>query len=240
FGVRLDSGDIHYLSMEVRKILDANGLQNTAISVSNDLDEYIIQTLTNAKAPIDIWGVGTQMITGGNEAAFPGVYKMAARENRDGQMEAAIKFSDNPEKTTNPGIKQVYRIRDEQGMYVADVLALDEPENREIIETGKTYTFWHPSGDYRSFSHTVNGNAEPLLHKKFENGISVDVSYNPPLSDIRANLRQNLDFLDQSYKRLLNPHVYKVSVTERLRALKLDLINNYLGNRSLHSGVSHE
>ncbi|MCL2833257.1 MAG: nicotinate phosphoribosyltransferase [Treponema sp.] len=240
FGVRLDSGDIHYLSMEVRKILDANGLQNATISVSNDLDEYIIQTLTDAKAPIDVWGVGTQMVTGGNEAAFPGVYKMAARENREGQMEAAIKFSDNPEKTTNPGIKQVYRIKDEQGMFVADVLALEDAENPDIIEKNKNYTFWHPSGDYRNFMHTVNGSTIPLLHRIIIDGNPVlnpadnTALYNMPLSGIRSNLSREIEFLDQSYKRLLNPHVYKVSVSERLRVLKMELIKNYLGNRMSH------
>ena len=238
FGVRLDSGDIHYLSVEVRKILDANGLNNATISVSNDLDEYIIQALNDAGAPIDIWGVGTQMITGGNESAFPGVYKMAACENSEGILEAAIKFSDNPEKTTNPGVKQVYRIRDDQDMYVADVLVPEDEVNSEKPEKGQTRTFWHPSGDYRNFSHTITGNAELLLKKRLEKGVPVEDPGKesprfpiPELSVIRTNLRQNLASLDQSYKRLLNPHIYKVSVSESLRTLKLDLIKKRLGNQ---------
>jgi nicotinate phosphoribosyltransferase len=230
FGVRLDSGDIHYLSLEVRKILDAAGLTKAKITVSNDLDEFIVQTLTNAGAPIDSWGVGTQMVTGGNDSALSGVYKLAARQNEAGRFQAAIKFSDNPEKTTNPGIKQVYRVKDEGGMCVADVLVHEDDAEREIIETGKTYTFWHPSADYRSFSHTVTGNAEPLLKKRFENGKPCGPS--PTLAEIRATVNNQLESLDQSYKRLLNPHVYKVSVTERLRTLKLDLIKNHLGSRS--------
>ncbi|MDR0473621.1 MAG: nicotinate phosphoribosyltransferase, partial [Treponema sp.] len=105
FGVRLDSGDIHYLSVEARRMLDEAGLKNATITASNDLDETIIETLVNAHSPVDTWGVGTQMISGGSDAAFSGVYKMSAREGKDGQLEPVMKFSDNPEKTTNPGLK---------------------------------------------------------------------------------------------------------------------------------------
>jgi nicotinate phosphoribosyltransferase len=231
FGIRLDSGDIHYLSVEVRKMLDAAGLPEATISVSNDLDEYIIQTLTDARAPINSWGVGTQMVTGRTEAAFTGVYKLAARENKAGRLEAAIKFSDNPEKTTNPGVKQVWRIKDDQGMCVADVLSLEDdgtPDSMEKIEKGKTYSFWHPQTDYRRFTHTIEGSVEALLRKRLEQGKAV--SPEPSLEDIRAKVRGELDSLDHSYKRILNPHIYKVSFTAKLRDLKLDLIKNYLGD----------
>jgi nicotinate phosphoribosyltransferase len=126
FGVRLDSGDIHYLSVEVRRLLDEAGLEKATITVSNDLDESIIETLVNAGAPVDNWGVGTQMVTGGTDAAFTGVYKLTARKGHGGLLLPAMKFSDNPEKTTNPGVKQVWRIKDIAGMAVADVLSLDE------------------------------------------------------------------------------------------------------------------
>jgi nicotinate phosphoribosyltransferase len=227
FGVRLDSGDMHYLSVEVRKMLDAAGFPKATITVSNDLDESIIQTLTDAGAPIDTWGVGTQMVTGGTDPAFTGVYKLAAREDETGGLMAAIKFSENPEKTTNPGVKQVWRIRDSAGLYVADVLALEGSGEDEAFETGKTYTFWHPSADYRHFSHTISGSAERLLKKRLENGSLL--SGLPSLENIRALVRQELKSLDQSYKRILNPHIYKVSITGKLRTLKLDLIKNYLG-----------
>jgi nicotinate phosphoribosyltransferase len=228
FGVRLDSGDIHYLSVEVRKALDAAGFPEATISVSNDLDESIIQTLTDAEAPIDVWGVGTQMVTGGNEAAFPGVYKLAARQNRQGILEASIKFSDNPEKTTNPGIKQVWRVYDTKGLCIADVLTLEDDETPDLIEKGKHYSFWHPSADYRHFIHTVDGSAEPLLRKRLEKGNIINEE--PSLHDIRATVRKGLESLDHSYKRLLNPHIYKVSISSRLRSLKLELIRNYLGD----------
>jgi nicotinate phosphoribosyltransferase len=168
------------------------------------------------------------MVTGGSDAAFTGVYKLASRQNKQGILEAAIKFSDNPEKTTNPGTKQVWRIYDEQGLCIADVLALEDGETPDLIEKGKAYSFWHPSADYRHFSHTVEGNAEPLLKKRLEKGKAVGSEAS--LADIRANVRKGLESLDQSYKRLLNPHIYKVSISGRLRSLKLELIKNYLGD----------
>ena len=227
FGIRLDSGDIHYLSMEVRKKLDEAGLKNAFISVSNDLDESIIKTLTDGGAPVDIWGVGTQMVTGGTEAAFTGVYKLAASEDANGKLAARIKFSDNPEKTTNPGVKQVWRIKDKDGMCVADILALEEPDGGELIEKGKTHVFWHPQADYRRFYHTLEGSVEPLLALRLKDRKTTGEK--PKLKDIQDRVKRELESLDPSYKRLLNPHIYKVSVTTRLRDLKLELIKNYLG-----------
>ena len=227
FGVRLDSGDIHYLSVEVRKKLDAAGLHNATISVSNELDESIIQTLTDAGAPVDVWGVGTQMVTGGGEAAFTGVYKLSARDDGKNALTATMKLSENPGKTTNPGVKQVWRIKDTDGMLVADVLALDDPEEPDLIEKGNTYSFWHPAADYRHFRHSLEGNAEPLLKEKLKGGKALGNVTS--LRDIQARLKKEIEFLDQSHKRILNPHIYKVSITERLRALKLELIKNYLG-----------
>ncbi|MDR3337642.1 MAG: nicotinate phosphoribosyltransferase [Treponema sp.] len=225
FGVRLDSGDIDYLSQEVRRLLDEAGLNDAKISVSNDLDESIIRTLTNAGAPINSWGVGTRMVTGGEDAAFTGVYKLTAKEDGKGRLVPAIKFSDNPEKTTTPGMKQAWRIKDEHGMAVTDVLSLDE--EGDTLKTGMRYSFWHPSADYRRFYHTMNGPAEPLLKLKMKNGESV-VSH-PSLEEVKRLVREDLESFDQSYKRLLNPHIYKVSITEKLHSIKLELIKNYLG-----------
>ncbi|MDR0526319.1 MAG: nicotinate phosphoribosyltransferase, partial [Spirochaetaceae bacterium] len=115
FGVRLDSGDVQYLSCAVRKKLDEANCKNATIAVSNDLDEFIIKALVEQKAPVDSWGVGTRMITGGNEAAFTGVYKLVAHEG-GGVLLPAMKFSDTPEKTTIPGVKQVWRIKDRDGL----------------------------------------------------------------------------------------------------------------------------
>ena len=228
FGVRLDSGDVHYLSVEVRKMLDAAGLQDTTIAVSNDLDESIIKTLTDAGAPVNSWGVGTQMVTGGTQSAFNGVYKLAASNDTKGNLIPRIKFSENPEKTSNPGIKQVWRVKDEDGMCVADVLTLADLADPDIIEKGKTYSFWHPSADYRRFPHTLSGSAQALLAERLNNGKTI--SEEPSLANIQETVRKGLESFDMSYKRLLNPHIYKISISERLKALKLELIKNYLGD----------
>jgi nicotinate phosphoribosyltransferase len=227
FGVRLDSGDIHYLSVEARKMLDQAGFPQATITVSNDLDEEIIHTLREAGAPINSWGVGTQMVTGGTEAAFTGVYKLAAREDEQGNLIPAIKFSDNPEKTTNPGIKQVWRIKDPQGMAIADVLTLIDENGEESLERRNRYAFWHPSADYRHFYHEISGSAERLLKPRMEKGKTLAKT---ELREIRERVNRDLDSLDPSYKRLLNPHIYKVSITGRLRELKLKLIHDHLGD----------
>ena len=227
FGVRLDSGDVHYLSVEARRMLDAAGLQAATITASNDLDETIILTLVNARAPVDIWGVGTQLVSGGGDSAFTGVYKMSAHEGADGQLAPVMKFSDNPEKTTNPGVKQVWRIKDGMGNAVADVMGLCGPVT-DVLEKGGRYAFWHPQADYRHFFHTIEGSVQPLLKKRMENGEPCAPS--PALPEIRAYSQADLDSFDSSYKRLLNPHVYKVSITENLRGLKLELLKNYLGD----------
>jgi nicotinate phosphoribosyltransferase len=225
FGVRLDSGDLYYLTSEVRKALDKEGLHKATIAVSNDLDEDIIEALVQQGAPINSWGVGTRMVTGGNEAAFSGVYKLAAFETPDGTMTPTIKFSDNPEKTTNPAIKQVLRLRDKQGA-ASDILTIDGEDD---IKEGGVYVFWHPSADYRHFRTAVVQKPQPLLTKKMENGRIIDE--NRSLLDIQKHTFESLAEFDETYKRNLNPHIFKVSVTENLRNLKLGLIKEYLGER---------
>ncbi|HIW35922.1 MAG TPA: nicotinate phosphoribosyltransferase [Candidatus Treponema faecavium] len=222
FGVRLDSGDIQYLSAEVRKALDAAGLTGASISVSNELDEHIIETLVQQRAPIDSWGVGTHMVTGGNESSFTGVYKLAARKNPNGAgMIPAMKFSDNPEKTTNPGIKNVWRLYDADGMAKADILALSHEE----IQEGTQARFFHPSVDYRQFAFTPS-RVVPLLTKKIEKGNMLAPPLAPAeqLQKARTAALAQLDTFHGSYKRLLNPHIYKVSITEELKNLKLEFI----------------
>ncbi|MBP5602148.1 MAG: nicotinate phosphoribosyltransferase [Treponema sp.] len=222
FGVRLDSGDISYLTREVRKELDNAGYPQAKISVSNELTEEIISTLVAGNAPINSWGVGTHMVTGGNESSFTGVYKLCARHNKETNgMTPAMKFSDNPAKTTNPGIKNVFRLYDEKGMACADILALED----EVLETGKEYRYYHPMVDYRQFSFTA-ARIEPLLKKRISNGERVQ----PRLSDAEQlkishnNMQSQLETFDESYKRILNPHIYKVSITEKLKDLKMKFI----------------
>jgi nicotinate phosphoribosyltransferase len=231
FGVRLDSGDMYYLSREVRRCLDEAGCQKATIAVSNDLDESIISTLVNQGAPINSWGVGTRMVTGGDDASFTGVYKLAAYENEQGILVPAVKFSDNPEKTTNPAVKQVFRLRDGKGMAVADILSIDnieDPDEVKNFTVGKNYVFYHPSADYRHFSYTLESPPLPLLEKRIEKGKRILPE--PSLTDIQKHCARGLETIDVRYKRLLNPHIYKVSVTQKLRELKLELIKNYLGD----------
>jgi nicotinate phosphoribosyltransferase len=232
FGVRLDSGDIQYLSTKVRSLLDDAGLKEATITVSNELNESIVETLVRSGTPVDVWAVGTQIVTGADDSALTGVYKMAACENSAGQMIPVMKFSDNPEKTTIPGLKQVWRIRDGNGSPLADVLALDGiPDNNretETLEKGGRYCFWHPSADYRHFFQVIEAAPQPLLKKRIAVGEPCG-SY-PSLDDIRAHCEADLETFDSTYKRLLNPHIYKVSVTEKLRNLKLDLIKNHLSS----------
>jgi nicotinate phosphoribosyltransferase len=224
FGVRLDSGDIHYLSTEVRRMLDDAGLINAFITVSNDLDEYIIETLVKEGAPVNSWGVGTKLVTGGQMAAFTGVYKLTARIEKTTSI-PVMKFSDNPEKTTNPGVKQVWRIKDKNGYAVADILSIDD--GTDELKKDMCCCFWHPSADYRHFFHTIEGSVEPLLKKRLEGGVLTCAQ--PSLTEIQAHVAANLDNFDSTYKRLLNPHIYKVSVTDKLRSLKLELLQRHLG-----------
>lgn len=222
FGVRLDSGDISYLTREVRKELDKAGFPQATITVSNELTEEIIETLVSENAPINSWGVGTHMVTGGNESSFTGVYKLAARhDEKTGEMQPAMKFSDNPAKTTNPGIKNVFRLYDENGMARADILALSEEE----IEENKEYRYYHPMVDYRQFSYKA-AKIEPLLNLMIKDGkrITEKLPADQQLRLAREQMKKGLATLDPSYLRILNPHIYKVSITEKLKELKVSFI----------------
>ena len=226
FGVRLDSGDIQYLSCEVRTFLDNAGFPDAFISVSNELTEEIIETLVAGGAPISSWGVGTHMVTGGSDASFTGVYKLAARKSgQDGAFIPAMKFSDNPKKTTDPGVKNVWRLYGADGMMKADIVALDG----ETIETGKPTRFYHPAIDYRNFMFTP-ARVEPLLEKRIENGVLTRERRDEKtcLLDSRETLRTQLEKLDVTHQRILNPHIYKVSITEKLKDLKLKFIEESL------------
>jgi nicotinate phosphoribosyltransferase len=222
FGVRLDSGDIEYLSRETRRALDDAGLRDAKIAVSNELNEEIIYHLKAAKSPVDIWGVGTQMVTGGSDSALSGVYKLAARE-RNGSLVPTMKVSENPEKSTNPGVKQVYRFLDKKEAPVADLIAFDGRE----IHPGEQVKLFHPFMDYRHLTIEVEGKVLPLLQKQMEDGKTLFPR--PSLETIRERTLEQLRKLDSTYTRILNPHVYKVSISEELRNLKTSMIGELLG-----------
>jgi nicotinate phosphoribosyltransferase len=226
-GVRLDSGDIDYLSRKVREKLDAAGLASASIVVSNELDEEIIETLVAEGAPVDMWGVGSHLVTGGHEASFSGVYKLAAVE-RGGVLEPTMKFSDNPEKATNPGVKELYRLHDVSGAAVADVMML----SGETIERGRPLTVHHPSLDTRRFSYTPVGDVSALLGKVMEGGRRVGPM--PSLAAVRAHRQHSLGSIDHTFLRFLNPHIYKVSISGGLRTMKLDFLERY--RSAMHAG----
>ena len=205
-GIRIDSGDLSYLTKAARAKLDEAGLEDATICVSNDLNEQIILTLINDGAPIDNWGIGTHLVTGGNQAALGGVYKLSAKEE-NGIYIPTIKISSSYEKTTNPGIKQVYRFFDKNGQALA-----------------VNHIFFHPFSTQDMFVMRRNSYAEirPLLKKQMENGKRINPS--PSLKEIQSRSIDMLSHFDKSYKRQVNPHIYKVSLSTKLKNLKGDLI----------------
>ncbi len=221
FGVRLDSGDLEYMSKKVRARLDWAGLTRARIMASNELDEHIVHQLITQGAPIDAWGVGTHLVTGGGDPALTGVYKIAARRSGDAWI-PTIKVSNNPEKVTNPGIKQVWRFRNGDGSAVADLICLDE----ERLSAGAPYTFHHPQGDYRSFTLEGYSEVTPLLKLHMKDGVVRGPR--PSVGALQARAREELDRLDDTYKRLINPHLYRVSLSTTLRDLKARLIRENL------------
>lgn len=223
FGVRLDSGDIDYLSRMIRKRLDEAGFPQASIVVSNELDEKIIESLVADKAPINVWGVGTKLVTGGDDAAFTGVYKLSALDPA-GENRPVMKFSDNPEKSTNPGVKNVWRLYDQKGAARLDLISCAD----ETIEAGVEYLLHHPSADWRQLKFEPS-RVEPLLFKVMENGTRTEQL--PEITQIQAFMKERIQGFDPTYLRLLNPHIYKVSITDALFNLKVSLINSFIKKR---------
>jgi nicotinate phosphoribosyltransferase len=218
--IRLDSGDLFYLSREIRKRLDNAGLEDTKIVVSNDLNEEIIHQLITDGAKIDIWGVGTHLITGATEAAFGGVYKLSAKKI-DGSFMPTIKVSNNAAKTTNPGIKQVYRFFNKDGSAAADLIALEE----EVIPEDRPYTFYHPMYFHDKFTLADYGRVKLMLSLKMKDGKRLNGM--PSIKDLQKRVKTNLKDFDTSYKRIINPHIYKVSLSEKLKSLKARLLDEF-------------
>jgi len=217
-GIRLDSGDLAYLSREARRLLDEAGFPNAKICASGDLDEYLIQDLKLQGARIDIWGVGTKLITSSDCPALGGVYKLSA-ELHDGRYIPKIKISENPAKITNPGVKMLYRIYDEYGMAVADLIALDH----EKFNENEPLTLFDPVDTWKTITLT-RYSMKKLLVPIFLEGELVYES--PSLSEISKHSKNDLlTFWDQ-YKRLTNPHRYKVDLSDELWMLKHSMLKN--------------
>lgn len=216
FGIRLDSGDLAYLSKEARKQLDQAGFPNARIVASGDLDENLIRDLKMQGAKIDVWGVGTQLITAKDCPALGGVYKLSAEEE-NGVLQPRIKVSENPTKITNPGVKKLVRFySNKSGRALADMIMLNDEE----VPTGK-YEIFHPVYTLkRKVLH--NYYTEELLKPIFENGRLVYEL--PTLSEIRARVKRQTQVFSPEIQRLTNPHEYHVDLSEPLWQLKNRMI----------------
>ncbi|MDD3920637.1 MAG: nicotinate phosphoribosyltransferase, partial [Eubacteriales bacterium] len=218
-GIRLDSGDMAYLSKKARAMLDAAGYEKAKIFASSDLDETVIRDLKAQGACIDVWGVGTRLITSDDCPALGGVYKMSA-EVVNGVTIPKIKISDNPAKVTNPGYKKVYRLyRRKNGKAIADLIALAD----EVIDDTKPLRIFDPVQTWKSMVLT-DFTARELLVPIFQNGKQVYES--PDIKTIQSYAKQELATMWEEYKRLLNPHVYKVDLSDKLYDLKQGLLRS--------------
>ncbi|MEP1939208.1 MAG: nicotinate phosphoribosyltransferase [Balneola sp.] len=207
--IRLDSGDLAYLSKKARKKLDAAGFPHVKIAASNQLDEYLIKSLLDQKAPIDIFGVGTKLVTAYDNPALDGVYKLASVNDKP-----TLKISENVEKITLPGIKNVTRYFNEDGTFYADGISLqNEQKPVSHIE--------HPFLPTKK-TKVIDLKSEPLLSKVVENGEVINDICSATKS--RSYFRQQIEKLSPEYKRFDNPHVYKVGISTELKSLRDTMI----------------
>ncbi len=219
-GVRIDSGDITYLSKKMRQILDDAGYSDCKIVVSNSLDEYIIRDTLIQGACIDSFGVGERLITASSTPVFGGVYKLSAVE-KDGEMMPKIKVSENVEKITVPGFKQVFRLySNETNMAIADVITLHDEE----IDEKKPYELFDPISTWKRKT-VENFTAKKLLVRLFEKGKLVyDL---PSLESIKAKCEEDLETIWDEVKRFENPHRYYVDLSKPLWDVRDNLLNRY-------------
>ena len=224
-GIRIDSGDIAYLSKKARIMLDEAGFPDCGIVASNALDEYLIRDLLVQGAKINSFGVGERLITSRSEPVFGGVYKLVATE-RDGELIPKIKLSENVEKVTNPGFKTVWRLFDNQtGMAIADVLTLAD----EVIDESKPYVIFSPEHTYKRKKLT-NFTAKKLQVQLFRAGRCVYQL--PTLEEIRRYSQEQLATIWDEVKRFENPHAYYVDLSEPLWQLKQQMLDSYFGAAS--------
>ena len=217
-GIRLDSGDLAYLSKKARKMLDDAGFPKAKIIASNDLDEEIIRDLKEQGAAIDVWGVGTRLITSDGCPALGGVYKLAAEEV-DGELQPRIKLSDNPAKMTNPGYKKLYRIYDrDTGKAYADLIALEE----EQYDENQPLTIFHPVDTWKRMTIT-NYRLRELLVPIFVGGKQVYQS--PTLKEICDYAKREKETMWEETLRLFNPHDYKIDLSQPLYDLKQSMLS---------------
>lgn len=217
-GIRIDSGDIAYLSKEARRMLDEAGFPNAKICASGDIDEYVLLSLNAQGARIDSYGIGTKLITSFTMPALGGVYKMAAIEGADGVLAPKIKISNTLEKITNPGLKKVVRFYDnDTGKAIADLIMLKDEPNPD----GAPYTIFDPTETWKQKT-VVNYHVKELMVDVFKDG---ELVYDlPTLKEITAYHKTCMDNLWEQYKRITKPHIYKVDLSQRLYDLKMTLL----------------
>ena len=216
-GIRIDSGDITYLSKHARKMLDAEGFKNVKIVASNSLDEYIIKDILRQGAKIDSFGVGERLITSRSEPVFGGVYKLSAVEE-DGKIIPKIKLSENTSKITNPDFKTLWRLYDNfSGMAVADVITCADEE----IVSGEPYELFDPEFTYKRKT-VVNFTAKKLQVQLYKKGRRVYES--PSVAEIKDYCKAQLDTIWDEVKRFENPHGYYVDLSKKLWDKKQELL----------------
>jgi nicotinate phosphoribosyltransferase len=208
FGIRLDSGDLAYLSKEARKMLDVAGLDYVKIMASNQLDEYLIKSLNEQGAPIDAFGVGTKLVTGQDDAALDGVYKLSMYDNKP-----RLKISENPEKIILPGIKNVFRCIDDNGKFFADCIALADENDIDAV--------YHPQYPDKSSMVGIY-KKESLFHKVMDKGRIIIDKKKP--AEIAGYVQSRLGQLPEEHKRFENPHIYKVGITGKLMDLRSEIV----------------
>jgi len=233
-GIRLDSGDLAHLSIQAAHMLNEAGFPDVSIVLSNQLDELVIwQILTQIQeeaarygvdpdALIDrlVYGVGTRLITSGGDAALDGVYKLVAVQQQ-GEWTPAIKVSESAEKTPNPGHKRVWRLYDRRGKATADLLSLDDEAPAEMDEVRLFHPYEHTKR--RTLQQDEISEAEELLVDILDQGRRVYAS--APIDELRERRKADVARLDSGVRRIVNPHIYHVSLSQRLWDLKQELID---------------
>ncbi|RVU55584.1 nicotinate phosphoribosyltransferase [Anaerosphaera multitolerans] len=221
-GIRIDSGDIAYLSKKARKMLDEAGFEDVQIMASNSLDEFTIQNVLIQGAKLDSFGVGERLITSKSSPVFGGVYKLTAFEDeKTKELVPTIKISENVTKITNPGFKEIYRLYDNvSGKALADVITLHD----EKIDDSQDYEIFHPIYTWKR-RNIYNFTAKPLLVQIYEKGkLIYDM---PTLEEIRQHAKEELDTLWEEVKRLDNPQEYMVDLSYDLWKIKDDLLERH-------------
>ncbi|MFW5944395.1 MAG: nicotinate phosphoribosyltransferase, partial [Bacteroidota bacterium] len=206
--IRLDSGDLAYFSKKARKMLDDAGLQETKILASNQLDEYVIRSLLEQQAPIDGFGVGTELITGKKNAALDGVYKLAMNNN-----EPRLKISDTYQKISLPGLKKVFRYYNGSNYFYADCISMDDEEEPELMI--------HPYEMDKTCR--LEGLKKELLHRKVYEKGQILIGEKSPM-EIQAYVRERINYLPVEHQRFEMPHIYKVGISEKLNNIRNRLV----------------